>query len=83
MDVGKILQYLVERSRTLSWIMLAIMAGLVVADFLAPSHYDRFFWESVPGFGAIYGFVACVVIIIVSKALGYALLYRPEDYYDD
>lgn len=83
MDVGKILQYLVERSRLLSWIMLAIMAGLVVADFLVPSHYDRFFWESIPGFGAVYGFVACVVIIIVSKALGYLLLYRPEDYYDD
>jgi hypothetical protein len=27
--------------------------------------------------------VSCVLIIVVSKLLGYALLYRPEDYYDD
>ena len=83
MDLGKFLEYLVERRRVLSWIMLAIMAGLVVLDIVLPSHYDRFPWESIGGFGAVYGFLACTIIIVVSKALGYALLNRPEDYYDD
>jgi hypothetical protein len=26
--------------------------------------------------------VSCVLIVVVSKALGYAWLYRSEDYYD-
>lgn len=83
MDVGKFLESLVRRRRLLTWIMLAIMALLVVADLAVPSHYDRFFWESIGGFGAVYGFVSCVLIIVVSKWLGYAFLYKPEDYYDD
>jgi hypothetical protein len=82
MDIGKFLEVLVKNGRLLSWIMLAVMAALVVADILTPSDYDRFFWEQIGGFGAIYGFLACVVIIVVSKALGYTLLYRAEDYYD-
>lgn len=83
MDIGRFLEYLVENGRTLRRIMYVVLAGLVVADILIPSGYDRFFWEQIGGFGAIYGFVSCVLIIVVSKALGYALLYRPEDYYDE
>lgn len=83
MDVGKWLEYLVERRQTLTRITLAVMGLLVVADIVVPSDYDRFFWETIGGFGAFYGLVSCVLIIVVSKALGYGLLYRPEDYYDD
>lgn len=82
MDIGRALEYLVERRRTLKWIMLALMAVLVVLDLVIPSHYQRFPWEGIGGFGALYGFIACTLIIVVSKALGYLLLYRPEDYYD-
>ena len=83
MDVGKFLEYLVENSRTLRWVVLAVMALLVVLDILIPTGYGRFPWDGIGGFGAVYGFVACTLIIVVSKALGYALLYRPEDYYDE
>lgn len=83
MRLGKLLEYLVARRRVLSWLMLTIMAVLVVLDIVLPSHYDRFPWEGIGGFGAIYGFLACTIIVVVSKALGSALLNRPEDYYDD
>lgn len=83
MNPGSFLETLVARRHTLRRIALAAMALLVVADLLVPSGYDRFWWESVGGFGALYGLVSCVLIIVVSKALGYALLYRPEDYYRD
>jgi len=83
MDPGRLLEYLVEHGRILRWIAYVFMASLVVADILVPSAYDRFPWESIGGFGAVYGFVSCVLIIVISKGLGYLLLYREEDYYDD
>lgn len=81
--LGKLLEALVSRSKLLSRIMLGLMAALVVADFAIPSGYDRFFWESLSGAGAVYGLFACFVIVVVSKFLGYKLLYRPEDYMDN
>lgn len=81
--MGRFLEYLVEHSKLLSWVILALMAALVVADILIPAAYQRFPWDGIGGFGALYGFVSCVLIILVSKALGYLLLYRSEDYYDD
>ncbi|MCC5867324.1 MAG: hypothetical protein JJU27_02325 [Gammaproteobacteria bacterium] len=83
MDLGKLLQAMVERGVLLRRIMYVVLAGLVIADILVPSKYDRFPWESVGGFGAFYGFISCVLIIVISKALGYLLLYRSEDYYDE
>lgn len=81
--MGNFLEFLVKKRRVLRWIILGFMALLVVLDFAIPSYYDRFPWEGISGFGAVYGFVACVLIIVISKALGYAFLYRREDYYDD
>lgn len=81
--LGRLLQAMHDRSRLLSRIMLGIMAALVVADIAIPSGYDRFFWESLSGAGAVYGLFACVVIVVVSKFLGYKLLYRDEDYFDN
>lgn len=81
--LGRFLEALVKRSRLLSRIMLGIMAALVIADIAITAGYDRFFWESLSGAGAVYGLFACVVIVVVSKFLGYQLLYRPEDYFDN
>jgi len=81
--LGRFLEGLVMRSRLLSRIMLAIMAALVIANIIYPAGYDRFFWETLGGAGAIYGLFACFVIVVVSKFLGYKLLYRPEDYFDN
>jgi hypothetical protein len=38
--------------------------------------------EQLFGFYAVYGFVACAVLILVAKALG-LLIKRDERYYDD
>ena len=37
--------------------------------------------EGTFGFGAWFGFLSCVVLIVFAKALG-ALLKRPDTYYD-
>jgi hypothetical protein len=38
-------------------------------------------WEGVPGFYAIYGFVACVILVLAATQLR-KILMRKEDYYD-
>lgn len=83
MDLGKLLEALVVRKTLLKRLMWIVLAGLVIADLLIPSKYDRFPWESIGGFGAFYGFISCVLIVVVSKALGYLALYRDEGYYGE
>lgn len=39
-------------------------------------------WEKWPGFYAVYGFVACVVLVLVSKYVLRPLVMRDEDYYE-
>ena len=45
-------------------------------------HRPHFWFEYIPAWGSLYGFVSCVVIIVVSKYLGKVWLMRREDYYD-
>lgn len=81
--LGRVLEWMHDHAKWLSRLMLVIMALLVIANFVFPAGYDRFFWESLPGAGAVYGLFSCVVIVVVSKFLGYKFLYRPENYYDN
>lgn len=80
---GNILEALVARRRPLRNAVLVIMALLVVVDIFKEPAYERFAWDGISGFVAFYGFISCVLIIVVSKALGYAFLYRKEDYYGE
>lgn len=62
-------------------IFYAICIGLFAADFIIHRHVDHD-WESLPGFYAIYGFVACVVLVLIATQMRKVLM-RGEDYYDD
>lgn len=83
MDLGRLLERLVANTKTLKRVAWAILALVVVIDFFLPRHHPHFFWDMVPGFSAVFGFVACVLIIVVSKAFGRYWVARSEDYYDD
>ena len=54
---------------------------LVVIDFVVHRHVG-FDWEKIPAFYAIYGFVACVVLVVLAKIMRRYVM-RKEDYYDD
>ena len=58
-----------------------VCALLVVADFVIHRHI-YLIWEKIPAFYAIYGFVACVVLVILAKAMR-TVVMRPENYYDE
>jgi uncharacterized membrane protein len=61
-------------------LFLSITAGFFVHLNLRPEVH--FFWERLPVFSAIYGFIGCIVIILGSKAIGHFWLQKKEDYYE-
>ena len=70
------------RTKTVKKIAYGILVLLFIVDFIIPRHEIHFFGDKIPGFWSIFGFSACVVIIIVSKWLGKNGLMTDEDYYD-
>ena len=53
---------------------------LFVLDFVIHRHIYHS-WENLWGFYAIYGFVGCVVLVLVAKWIR-KFIMRPEDYYN-
>jgi len=63
------------------WIIsIVVLALTVLADFIA-HHHAYFGIDGTFGFGAWFGFISCVVLVVGSKVLG-AFLKRPDTYYD-
>jgi hypothetical protein len=52
----------------------------LVAEIFVHRHVDHP-WEALPGFYSLYGFVACVLLVLVAKEMRKVLM-RGEDYYD-
>ena len=73
-----------ENVGTLKKLSYALLAIVVVADFLVNRYHAVYLWAKIPGWGAFYGFISCIVIILVSKFLGHqGGIMKREDYYDD
>lgn len=60
---------------------IAILALTVLAELAIEAH-PHFAVERLFGFNALYGFLACAVLILVAKGIG-LVVKRPETYYDD
>jgi len=85
MKLAKLIEFLRERLKTVIWACMGILAAVVLVDvaFVDKEHHAHTAIEQVPGFWAVFGFLACVVIIIVSKWFGHAGIMTQEDYYED
>lgn len=71
--------------KTWHWIALGILTGVsVVLELSYPTdaEHHEFWWSSIPLFYMLYGFVGCVLLIVVAKWFGKVLLQKKEDYYD-
>lgn len=54
---------------------------LLVLDFVIHRHVTHS-WENLWGFYPLYGFVGCVILVLVATWMR-TFLMRAEDYYDD
>ncbi len=82
----RLIEFLRRHLKTVIRACLALLVLLVVADalpFIVDKHHAHTNPEHIPGFWAVYGFVACVLIVIASKAFGHAGIMTREDYYDE
>ncbi len=70
-----------ENIKILWRVLIAILVLVVVPDFFI-EHHPHFGIDGTFGFGAWYGFLSCVVLVLFAKLLG-AFIKRPDDYYDD
>ncbi|AKH68378.1 hypothetical protein IMCC21906_00685 [Spongiibacter sp. IMCC21906] len=73
-----------DRPETIKWILrsLYLICGLLVAlDFIIHRH-TKHPWEGLYGFYPLYGFVGCVVLVLVARLMRRGLM-RPEDYYQE
>ncbi|WP_240612752.1 hypothetical protein [Alteromonas flava] len=72
-----------DKPDTVKWILrvfYALCVLLVVLDFVVHRHIYVTF-ENIPTFYALYGFVACVVLVLLAKVMR-ILLMRSEEYYE-
>ena len=86
MNLAKIIEFLRNRLKTVIWVSCAVLALVVVLDAI-PAIVDKEHAHTAPehwpGFWAVFGFVGCVLIIILSKWYGHLGIMTREDYYED
>lgn len=73
----------VLRTKAAKRIAYGALILLIVVDFIIPRHEVHFFGDNIRGFWSLFGFIACVLIIIVSKWVGHMGLMQDENYYDE
>jgi len=82
MKQSKQKQYMFDKPRNVSrllTVLYIICALLFILDFILHRHVTHS-WDELTGFYAIFGFVACVALVLIAKQLR-KILKRKEDYY--
>ena len=86
MKLVKFIEFLRNHLKTLVRLCFMALALVVLLDAI-PAIVDKEHAhtsiEHFPGFWAAFGFIACVLISIVSKWFGHAGIMTREDYYDE
>ena len=81
MNLLKIIEFF--RSKTMKRIAYAALIFIIIIDFFIPRHEIHFFGDSIPGFWSLFGFIACILIIIISKCIGSFGIVQDEKYYNE
>ena len=82
--IVRLIDFFRNRLATTIRACLALLGLVVLADVLFVSKEEAHtFIERIPGFWALFGLAACVLIIVVSKWYGHLGIMTREDYYDD
>ena len=82
--MGNEKQYFFDNPKNLKRVLYTLYASCVLLfllDFVIYRHVKHS-WENLWGFYPLYGFVGCVVLVLVAKWMR-TFLMRSEDYYDE
>ena len=71
------------RTKTMKKIAYAILILIIVVDIFIPRHDIHFIGDGIPGFWSLFGFVACILIILISKWIGRLGIMQDENYYNE
>jgi TRAP-type C4-dicarboxylate transport system permease small subunit len=83
MKLAKLIEFLRNRLKTVVWVCAAALALLVLWDATLVDKSDAHTGvERLPMFWALFGFIGCALIIILSKWYGHAGIMTREDYYE-
>jgi hypothetical protein len=86
MKLVRLIEFLRSRLKTVVRICCVVLALLVVLDalpFVVDKEHAHTALEHLPGFWSLFGFIACTLIIFLSKWYGHAGIMKREDYYDE
>jgi hypothetical protein len=77
-------KHIFDNPKNIQRVLYGLFASLILLLALEPFVHKHTYisWEEWPGFYAIYGFVACVLLVLVAKYVLRPLVKRDEDYYD-
>ncbi len=76
--------YLFDNPRNVKILLRSFFASLgvlLIIELFLHKH-PHFEWEGWPEFYAVFGFVACVALVLAAKYILRPLVKRGEDYYD-
>ena len=71
------------RTKTMKRISYAALILIILIDLFIPRHEIHFFGDGIPGFWSLFGFVACIMIILISKWIGHLGIMQDENYYNE
>jgi len=76
--------YLFDNPRNVKILLRSFFLSLILLLLLEPfiHKHPHFSWEKWPEFYAVFGFVACVALVLAAKYILRPIVKRPEDYYD-
>jgi len=69
--------------KTWHWVILGILTIIsLIFEFTMLGDYDSHWWNAIPGFYILWGFLSSILVILGSKWIGKLFLFRDEIYYD-
>ncbi|MCC5940976.1 MAG: hypothetical protein JJU37_05490 [Balneolaceae bacterium] len=69
--------------KNIHWIILGIIFIVTLAlEFTVLAGYDSHWWNAIPAFYAIFGFVICYALVYSAKFIAKKIVNRDINYYD-
>ena len=65
-----------------SALFIAVTALILGNSFFMPTDEVHFIWEKFTLYSALFGFIGCLLLILVTKIFARRVVQRDEHYYD-